>query len=213
MTRVLGTLLCVAALGGCSWLRQEDPEQERDDLAADQAQQQVDLTRAQTEERTRLEQQLAHDQVAAREEAQEDLAAQTVETQHQQAEAARETEQLNTLIARACTGVESPRQDVCPIERGHASARDITSGVAIRLDEQTRSTEEFQHRLDCYLARATIRGAPPAGQYPCMLDIPDVDVAVAAHDGRVDVELTSTHPDRVADLRAGSRVFGTAHVD
>jgi hypothetical protein len=209
MTRALGLLVCVTALVACDRMNETPPGEQRGDLAQEQAQEQAELATEQAQERARLEQELAEQQAEAREEAQEDLAEQTAETQEQRQEAAEETQRLNQLIEQACTGITTAQQDVCPIERGHASTSNIDDGVALRLDAQTRTTEVFQHRVDCYRAIRAARGAPVNPAYACVLDVPDVDVDVNERNGHVVVELTSDQPARVEELRNGVRVYAT----
>lgn len=203
MIRLIGSVLCASVLAGCGMFGDDDtPDEQRRDFAADQEGQREDLAENQADERAGLEVDIAEERTEEHEAAQDHLARETEQTVEQRRE-------LDTMIAAACAQVDARAWDICPLVHSEvASVSDVDDGVVVRLTRGTGTVDGLRHRLDCYRARAVVRGegvAPNA--QACLMDIPDVDMSVEGNDGRVEVELTSARAAGVTELRTRSRLL------
>lgn len=196
--------MCLVLLSMCDEPRQSDSNLRRE-LAAEQHSAQNELLEDQTEERAELARSLEARRLEERRQAQARLAERTDTVRDQQDDADRQATELSALTEQACAGVDDGRRDTCPIEADRVEAvRDVDHGVAIRLDWPM---SDFQPQLTCYQARAVMRRASPHAPTTCLVDMPDVEVAVGERDGQVVVELTSARSASVTELRSRSRAL------
>lgn len=208
MKRVMVAALCVCALGGCNQRRADEVQNE-------QARERADLARDQQQERRDLAQRQADEMNRAREQAQGNLADETQRAQEERAEAMQESERLNATIAQACAGIDTMRQDTCPVAAGNVAAvREVDNGVALRLDPNAGDRDAVQRRIDCYKAREAARAMPaqapaarPAAAHACLIDFPNSDVDIRESNGRIDVQITTDHDDQLDHLRSEARAL------
>jgi hypothetical protein len=206
----MGSIVLAAALIGCN---------DRESLRQDQQQEQQELSREQAQERQELQREQAEERAAAAEAARRNLAEQAEDVQEERADVAADARRLEESVALACQGTPAAVADTCPIERRHlASTSDRDDGVDLHLARTAGSEADFEHRIDCYRARASLRAATAPANAParpaadaCILDLADVNVNVTQQDGHVVIGLTSSVRARVEELKAqGRRLTATA---
>lgn len=180
----------------------DTPAQQRRDLTEDQETQRETLAEDQAEERAGLEVDIVEDRREEHEGAQVRLPGETEATRQQ-------NEELDTMIAVACAEVDIPSWDLCPMVQSKVdSVSDVDEGVIVRMVPGTGSVDGLQHRLDCYRARAVVRGEGLADNARvCLLDVPDVEMTVRSRSGHVELELTSAQAAGVTALRTRSRLL------
>lgn len=181
MTRsiTLGAALAILALGCQQENLQQEQNAEQRELAEQQRAEQRSLAEEQERERAR-----------AAEVARAELEARTEDARDEQQELNAANQELTQAITLACNGVATP--DTCPVANAHVqSSRNVDDGVAVTLSPECGTRDEVQQRIDCYRARAALRGAATPGQ--CIIDLTDenVELAVSESNDRVVIAMTN----------------------
>ncbi len=202
---ITATLVLGASLLACN---------DQESVVREQQEEQRELSREQAEERQELAREQAEERDRAAAAAREDLSDQTAEVREQQGELTAEQRQLQETVALACQGTPANLVDACPIDRRYlTAANDTREGVTFHLNESAGSEAEFERRVACYRARASLRaGATPtpvATESACVLDLADITYDVGEDDGHVVVALTTSVRARVEELRAHGRRLTT----
>lgn len=198
------SFVLVAALVGCN---------DNESIRQDQQREQAELAREQAEERNELAREQAEERAAAAEAARRTLAEQAEDVQEERQDVTEEARRLQETVALACQSVPANVADTCPIDRRQmSSSSEKNDGVEIHLARTAGTEAEFERRVDCYRARASLRavgaqgGTPaPAGDNVCVFDLDDVNVNITERDNHVVVELTSSVRARVEELKAHTR--------
>ncbi|HPG18815.1 MAG TPA: hypothetical protein PK392_13480 [Opitutaceae bacterium] len=151
---ITATLVLGASLLACN---------DQESVVREQQEEQRELSREQAEERQELAREQAEERDRAAAAAREDLSDQTAEVREQQGELTAEQRQLQETVALACQGTPANLVDACPIDRRYlTAANDTREGVTFHLNESAGSEAEFERRVACYRARASLRaGATP----------------------------------------------------
>lgn len=163
---------------------------QQENLQSEQNAEQRELAETQRNEQRELAEEQARERAAAAATAAAELEARTAEVQDEQQELNAANQELTEAMTAACTGVATP--DTCPVNNAHVqSSRDVDDGVALTLSEECGTREEVQHRIECYRARATLRGEPTPSA--CLIDLSDenVEVEVTERNDRVVVAMTN----------------------
>lgn len=111
---------------------------------------------------------------------------------------------LRHSLTLVCDGVPPEARASCPVDESTvADVIDSDEGVMLRMRSEVGSAQDVARRVHCYRALASIDAIGTTDT--CAVDVPDADVTVRAHRGRVVVELSGRKEDRLAALRSTVR--------